>query len=448
MSLEQFSKLSLGDAMVTTRAGTAKAARASRSLQDPDHDHPLPSIESSPPVSPTPSLVISTNNLQYNVSAFDSDLRRRAKRGLEENEIRMKYCAVSDDEHSPEGTKYFYIDDDITVAMGGKLRRPRCDQIMSTVPESIQEQPLELSPDGSMIQDVKPAEILDDKSLASIATDLKWVMRDEDLPEDDDDTRDAVITMLSVFEPQDALPGEFKYPESPLTSERSKKYQEFADLFTQYATRDPGLYLQVRKIIDPDFQTRVFFEKIDTRVNLTFNALDEYITHGPTNASPEALRFDIPSCAKKLRALVKAIADFYQEQIDDERDARDVAVRAAAALVTILDRVTDRNVNAYADITWGMEAPSDAAETNLFIALVEGTAAGGAAPFVLSALMALPQDDVHRNHWETLQSIEQKLDHPHTPPEYMTAFRKVVYESRKRAASEVREGESKRAMQE
>ena len=127
MSAEQFSKLSLGDAMVTTRAGAAKAARASpRSLQDLEHDQPLPSIESSPPVSPTPSLVISTNNLQYNVSAFDSDLRRRAKRGLEENEIRMKYCAVSDDEHSPDRTKYFYLDDDITVAMGGKLRRPKC----------------------------------------------------------------------------------------------------------------------------------------------------------------------------------------------------------------------------------------------------------------------------------------------------------------------------------
>lgn len=127
MSAEQFSKLSLGDAMVTTRAGAAKAARASSSsTQDPEHDHPLQSIESPSPVSPTPSLVISTNNLHYDVSAFDSDLRRRAKRGLEENEIRVKYCAMSDGEDNSDTTKYFYIDDDITVAMGGDLRRPKC----------------------------------------------------------------------------------------------------------------------------------------------------------------------------------------------------------------------------------------------------------------------------------------------------------------------------------
>lgn len=478
MSIEQFSKLSLGDAMVTTRAGAAKAARDSqRSLQGSDHDQPLPSIESSPPVSPTPSLVISTNNLQYDVSAFDSDLRRRAKRGLEDNEIRMKYCAVSNDDDSPDGTKYFYIDDDITVAMGGKLRRPKCtcganekgvackvslnaqvlacfanilqhiywvgDQIISKAQDDLNGGPLQLSPDGSTIQDVKPADILDDKGLASIANDLKWVYRDEDLPEDDEEMRHTMITMLSVFEPQDALPGEFKCPGSPLTSERSKKYQDLADLLTQYATKDPGLYLQVRKIIDSSFESRVFFEKIDNRITRTFNALDEYIANGPTNASPDALRFDVPSCAKMLTGLVKAIDEFYQQQIDDDPGTRDVAVSAAAALVTILDRVTDRNENAYQDITWGMEAPADPVENNLFVALI-GT---HGPPFVLDALGSLPQEDVHRNHWEILQGIEAKLNHPHTPSGYIAAFRKVVYENRKRAASEVREGESKRSMQ-
>ncbi|KAH7355840.1 hypothetical protein BKA66DRAFT_429390 [Pyrenochaeta sp. MPI-SDFR-AT-0127] len=462
MSAEQFSKLSIGDAMVTTRAGAAKAARDSpRSLQGSDHDQPLPSIESSPPVSPTPSLVISTNNLQYDVSAFDSDLRRRVKRGLEDNEIRMKYCAVSNDDDSPDGTKYFYIDDDITVAMGGKLRRPKCtcganekgvackhiywvgDQIISKAHKNMNDRPLQLSPDGSTIQDIKPADILDDKGLASVANELKWVYRDEDLPEDDEEMRHTMITMLSVFEPQDALPGEFKCPESPLTSERSKKYQDLADLLTQYATKDPGLYLQVRKIIDPSFESRVFFEKIDTRINRTFNALDEYIANGPTNASPDALRFDVPSCAKMLTSLVKAIDEFYQQQSDDEPDTRDVAVRAAAALVTILDRVTDRNGNAYQDITWGMEAPADPVENNLFVALI----GNHGPPFVLDALGSLPQEDVHRNHWEILQGIEEKLNHPHTPPGYTAAFRKVVYENRKRAASEVREGESKRPMQ-
>jgi hypothetical protein len=130
MSVEQFSKLSLGEDMVTTRAGAAKAARtgsgsSSSSSSNTSQDQPVPSIESPSPTSPTPSLVISTNNLQYNVSTFDSDLRRRVKRGLEDNEIKMKYCALSTDQ-DVNGTKHFYIDDDITVAIGGKLRKPKC----------------------------------------------------------------------------------------------------------------------------------------------------------------------------------------------------------------------------------------------------------------------------------------------------------------------------------
>ena len=129
MSAEQFSKLSLGEDMVTTRARAAKAARAnsqSSKSESSNQDQPLPSVE--PAVSPTPSLVISTKNLQYNVSAFDNDLCRRARKGLEGKDIRMKYCAVSEDEDSPDGSskKYFYLDDDITVAIGGTLQTPRC----------------------------------------------------------------------------------------------------------------------------------------------------------------------------------------------------------------------------------------------------------------------------------------------------------------------------------
>lgn len=320
------------------------------------------------------------------------------------------------------------------------------DQILSTVPELHDEQPVQFSPDGSTVQSTTPVEILNSKGLESVADDLKWVIKKEDLPEDQDDMKEEITTMLSVFEPQDALPGEFKCPESPLTSERSKKYQEFAKLFSDYAIRDTGLFLQLRDLIDPTFQRRVFFEKIDNRITRTFHALDEYIAHGPMDASPDALRFDVPNCAKQLRVIVDAIDEFCEQQDEDDPDTKDVVVRAAAALITILNRVVDRNVNAYADITWGLEAPSDPAENNLFVALV-GLRNVDETPFVLHTLRSLPQDDVLRNHWETLQDIEQKLAGYNTPSEYVNNFRRVVHDSRKRATSEVREGESKRAMQ-
>ncbi|KAF2031792.1 hypothetical protein EK21DRAFT_99512 [Setomelanomma holmii] len=464
MSVEQFSKLSLGEDMVTTRAGAAKARADSGSSSNSSQDRPLQSIESTSPDSPTPSLVISTNNLHYNVSTLNSDLRRRVKRGLEDNEIKMKYCTLSTDQDI-DGIKHFYIDDDITVAIGGKLRNPKCtcganekgiackhiywlaDQILSTATDSLEDQPLQFSPDGLTIQSTTPVDILNSKGLEGVAEDLKWVIQKDDIPEDEDEVKEQVANMLSVFEPSDALPGEFKTPPSPLTSERSRKYQEFAKLFSDYAIRDPGLFLQVRDVIDPTFQRRVFFEKIDTRIARTFHALDEYIAHGPTDASPDAPRFDVPNCAKQLRVLVDAIDDYCRQQDEDDPDIRNIAVTAAAALIRILDSVVARNINSYENITWGLEAPLNPAENNLFVALI-GSHAKDDAPFVLDTLRSLPQEDVLRKHWEALQGIEQKLAESDTPVSYANAFRRVVHDSRKRAASEVREGEPKRAMQE
>lgn len=291
-------------------------------------------------------------------------------------------------------------------------------------------------------------EILNNKGLEGVAGELNWILQKEDLPDDEESLRDEITKMLSVFEPQDALPGEFKTPpESPLTSERSRSYREFAKLVTDYTVRDPGLFLQLRDVIDPGFQRRVFFEKIDTRITRTFHALDEYIAHGPMNASPEAPRFDVPSCAGQLRDLVNAVDDFCREQDEDDPDARVIAVRAAAALIAILDGVVDHNVNSYVNNPPGLEAPSNPIENNLFVALI-GSHTDGDSMFVLDTLRSLPQEDVLRNHWEILQGIEQKLAGADTPSNYEITFRNFVHDSRKRAASEVREGEPKRAMKE
>jgi hypothetical protein len=318
---------------------------------------------------------------------------------------------------------------------------------LSTAPEYLDEKPVQFSPDGSTIQSTTPVDVLNNKGLESVAEDLKWIIQKEELPENENKMKDEITNMLSVFEPQDALPDEFKTPESPLTSERSRKYQEFAKLFSDYAIRDPGLFLQVRDVIDPSFQRRVFFEKIDTRIERAFHALDEYIAYGPMHASPNALRFDVMNCATQLMNLVDAIFKFCCHQDEDDPDTRVVMARAAAALIEILDRVVDRNVNAYANITWGLEAPSDPRENNLFVALI-GSFTDGASLFVLDALRSLPQEDVLRNHWETLQGIEQKLADSDTPADYENAFHRIVHDSRKRVASEVREGEPKRTMQE
>jgi hypothetical protein len=136
---------------------------------------------------------------------------------------------------------------------------------------------------------------------------------------------------------------------------------------------------------------------------------------------------------------VKAIGDYYHQQEDSE----DVATRAAAALINILDGVTSRNFDAYANITWDGIPPENPEQMNLFIALI-GTPNEGKGLFVLETLASLPHDAFLRNHWGNLSSISERLSPQWTPRPFLEAFRAIMTESRKRAASEAGGSSAKR----
>jgi hypothetical protein len=310
------------------------------------------------------------------------------------------------------------------------------DQLTSGAPDNIKSQTLQLTVDGSSVQNMVPADMIDKMRLDRVAEGLDWVLHDGPIP-DDDEIEDDIAEMLSVFDPDDALPTEFKCPESPFLSEEARKFREFKDLFIQYATDNLGLLNRLQTVIDPAFQAEAFFKKINFRVGRAFKALEEYMAHGPTAAPSEA--YDVVTCADKLRDLVKAIGDYYHQQEDSE----DVATRAAAALINILDGVTSRNFDAYANITWDGIPPENPEQMNLFIALI-GAPNEGKGLFVLETLASLPHDAFLRNHWGNLSSISERLSPQWTPRPFLEAFRAIMTESRKRAASEAGGSSAKR----
>lgn len=321
------------------------------------------------------------------------------------------------------------------------------DQLTSGAPANIKSQTLQVPEDGSSVQDMKPGDMIDKMTLGRVADGLGWVLHDGPIP-DDEDIEDEIAEILSVFEPSEAIPAEFKSPESPFLSERSRKYREFKDLFTelftQYATKNLGLFDRLQTVIDPDFQAQVFFEKIHDRIIRAFKALDAYITHGSTAAPSEA--YDVVTCAGKLRALVKAIDDYFHQQEEGGHDTKTVAVQAAAALISILDGVVSRNYDAYANITWNFVPPEEPRENNLFVCLIAEPADDDGL-FVLETLRALPQEDILRNHWELLYNISERLSPQWTPKPYVDLFRAITTDGRKRAGSDVEGGSSKRTMQ-
>ncbi|KAF2185047.1 hypothetical protein K469DRAFT_169452 [Zopfia rhizophila CBS 207.26] len=446
MSAEDFSKLSLGE-MVTTRAGAARA-----------RTEPLQPNSSSSSSASSPRLIESTSGIKYNIAVLDDEARRRAELALGDNEIKMKYCTQSGEELK---VYFFHIDDDITVRMGAQFNVPKCncganeggvackhiywieDQLTSGAPQSIRSENLQLATDGATVHNIQPAHMIDRMTLERVVEGLDWVLHDS-TESDDEDAEEDLAELLSVFEPSGALPTEFKsLPDSPTLSERSRKYKEFSDVVSKYATENLGLLNRLHAIIDPAFQAHTFFDKINDRIARTFKALDEYIEHGPTDTQAES--YDVVTCAAKLKDLEKMIEEYYKQEIEENPGSKDIAIRASASLISILDGVSKRNYDAYANITWAGIPPMDPAQNNLFTRLIEAPVGNGGL-FVLDALIAFPKDDVLRNHWEILSKIDENLSQSDTPPRFMSTFRAITSESRKRTFPEAGGSSAKRAM--
>lgn len=468
MSVEDFSKLSIGEEMVTTRAGAARARTA-----------PVDRSFSSQSTSPTPSSVSETveikssfSGITYDLAALDDEARKRAGLALGDNAIGMKYCSRTGEQPN----RYiFHIQDDITVAIGGRAVVPRCncgsnesgiackvcklswrlinelslidtqhiywieDHLTAGAP--FNKEVVRLTADGTTVQDISPVDMLDRLTIESAAEALEWVFHDG--PDvDPDDFEEEMNNLLSVFEPSGTLPHEFKdISGSPNLTQKSRKYREVADVIAKYASEDPGLFLALQSIIDPNFQAHAYFDKISDRIIRTFKALDEYIKHGPTDTPIESC--DVVTCARKLKELVKLTEEHYQQQMENDPGSKDIAVRAAACLISILDGVTDRNYDAYANITWGGMAPLDPAQNNLYAALI-GTSN---ELFVLDALRGFPLDDVLRNHWEVLSNIGDKLQDHNAPDRYLASFQSIVAsDRRKRSTSDIAGNNAKRPM--
>lgn len=257
--------------------------------------------------------------------------------------------------------------------------------------------------------------------------------------------------MLSVFEPTGALPAEFKSDNIPELSEKSRIYREFKDIVLEQANQCPSFYIRLTQLITREYQVKQFFSEINRRIDRALKALDEYIEKGPTNRSSEAV--DVVACAVRLRGLVQAVEKYRKDHKvpDDEEPSEDdhlIERLAAAALLKILDEVTRRNYDAYADSAWGMGMSSSSPrQNNLFVCLMGLPSEEEPELFVLDSLRTMGTH-IFRHHSVALGDIEVLLRNtPETSPAYLSAFRTLLQDKRKRAASPGGGSSAKRTMQ-
>ncbi|OCK82877.1 hypothetical protein K432DRAFT_323449 [Lepidopterella palustris CBS 459.81] len=445
---EDFRNLNLGEGemVATTRARSARNL-SSNQPQGPGNSPTRENI-----------IISDSTGIKYDVSDLDEQARRRAEVGLgdETDSITVKYCTEKED----EGESYyvFKISDQISVRLGTDHPRynvPDCtcganeggiackhiywleDQIAIQAPPAARTRPIHLASDGSRLLDMSPSKAIDRIKFENIAKNQGWVLHEDG--SDLEDADEKMLEMLSVFEPSGALPNEFKDGTGPKHSQSSRIYKQFANLITKYAIDDVGMFHQLRQIIPPGFEATIFFEKMNDRVSKTFDAFDEYVESGPAAGD----QCDVVTCADRLNDLERGI----QERVAEGFGAKDAAIHAAAALITILEGVVERKGDAYENISWTRVKSEDeeAQEIDLYERLI-GDPVDESRPFILGVLKDFPEE-IRRIHVDRLSSIGEKLESYHAPKRYLNLFRTITFQgSRKRLNPEAGGSSAKKPM--
>ncbi|KAI9772242.1 MAG: hypothetical protein M1840_000991 [Geoglossum simile] len=303
---------------------------------------------------------------------------------------------------------------------------------------------LPLWDDGCALQHDTPYDQIRKRTLTSIAADHRALFRrrsDSQVDTADDEPtfsrKDQVLDILSTFDPE-TLPEEYpvgtqqRLAEGGLSSQTLLDSKSLEGTVFGLAVRDNSFFTVLRRAVPPDYCTSIFLDKALAKVHESLNRLDKYVESGPLR---DTISWDVAYCASNLGELVSRIRHHIELRAPLGRATKTKAFRL---LVTILEEVTKRNYDVYADISWAREAPSTEKDVdrNLYQKLVGSSAKAskteirpqelpekGKGNFVLDALRDLT--DAGRDESHKLQQILQTIEENGAPQGFIAELKRL-----------------------
>ncbi|KAK4992619.1 hypothetical protein LTR50_000953 [Elasticomyces elasticus] len=378
-----------------------------------------------------------STDLFYDVSDLDEASAMHANAGLIGDGLSLTYCRY---EEASRAYK-FHMTEQIGVRIGdprqieggapqcscaANLRGAACkhvwwiaDQVLRCQFERPPTSSFRLSRNGASVsagRDTRSAfELVHSKGLGAIAARNGWQVQDTGR----DQRNSELVDMLSVFDPDNALPHEYDEMEDmDNRSERSLLYKRFGDLITELCLDDPTAFARIRQILTDEMCTTIHLEKVRERIFRTFNQLDAFISRGPSDSAKS-----VPDTADTLYDIVETIDDLLKSR--PAQPSRTLRNGTASILLHLLEEVNERNVDAYERVQWSRRPSSNeaAVDRNLWLRLI-GRPSPGKAPFAVTVLQDLPRD-VFQDRREQLDRIERRLAELGAPDRYIAAVARL-----------------------
>lgn len=238
--------------------------------------------------------------------------------------------------------------------------------------------------------------------------------------------QDKVRDIMSAFS-EITLPEEFRRDLAEtttgqrLTPEQCVVQGDLEATLFRLAVHDDNVYTSLRKAMPAGACAGIYFDKVQKRSRDLLAQFDVYRETGRLPVGERPL--DVKEVARRLRQNV-------------DRIQANVSVRvpygskdAAQALVTLLQEVSARNIDAFEGNRWGRVPPpgEDEDDRNLYEQLI-GQANEAEGLFVLDALEELPTS-VLQPYLPHLNEILNKVEINRAPTPYVLKLKSLIHDA-------------------
>lgn len=325
------------------------------------------------------------------------------------------------------------------------------DRVLGVFPGGRIAQGVALSTDGSQVAGRNLADVVfnsfenGDALVLAVRQLTEDAETDDGESEDEDDSGDEEEgdeemraqysrRLLSIFEPNDALPEEYEEmfsesmnsPRISITKRRlndyeeskSRSFKELGTIVSERASTSKKFSGQIERAIPRDLSNTEYLKKLGRRVDDLFEELEAHIEQGPSASGAT----DVESCAESLVEIVDRIHRVHQQHIRG-RSPR-ASVEATKLLLVILDRVLRSNQDAYANVSWTRPrvANEPVQRRNLYANLIGAPQREGL--FVLDVLGEIVYQDIRHQFQTQLARIYALLQQNGAPAAFVDFFQR------------------------
>jgi hypothetical protein len=249
--------------------------------------------------------------------------------------------------------------------------------------------------------------------------------------------RDIMSAFNKITLPEDFRTDLVETSATPRTPEQCVVQGDFEATFFRLAVHDDNVYSSIRKAMPAGACAAIYFDKVQQHSRHLLQHFDEFRLTGrlPSGGGRRRLQqtLEVSQVARELRQHVQKIRSNLAVRVPYGTKG------AVEALITLLQDISARNIDAFENSPWGRVAPlgEDADDRNLYEQLIGSSNANredGEELFILDVLAEVPPS-VLESYLSNLFEILDKVEINRAPSPFVLRLKALIQDAQSTVTS-------------